>query len=1692
MLSGRLKKYFKKLLKLVAWILGSFLLLFLFLTILLQFPSVQTRIINIITSQVSQKVDTRFEIERVAIRFPKSVGLKGIYAEDTNGDTLLYAGSIFVDIGLWGLLRNKVNVNSLELSNVTANMKREQPDSVFNYQFLIDAFADSDTLADEPELTEEETEKKPWKISAGQVSLKNIRYHLYDHFTGFELQASFSEFSTNLRDADLLNQKYHVRRLLLQGADVAINMFPRSQPSKPSDPDAEKPVLDIAANSLVLNDVRFNLSDADGMHMSIVADHLELAPENISLHQYLVELKTLKVERLDADFRVPADKTITADTHQQTNDTIQGDGGFTFDFAEVMDWTISLNDLSVRESSFKMMQGEQTMQDRRFNPGNINLQDIRFIASDILVAPERLTISISDIAAVFSDHFRIRKLAGDINIGTFTNIERLSLETEKSKIGLSFRSPDGLLKIDQNMIYDSSFELILHENHVNDDLAYFAPEMLEYYFNWPGNQGIKFGGLISGRFDDLVVDSLWVTGPDFFTTRIDGQIKGLPHTDSISVDMMDFRLFTAPRRFFANLPDSLSPSNMQLPEYVYLESKINGSLKDLIADANIRTNFGNISLSAVLKDSLNNAYPAFKGEILTESFHLGKLLMNEDMPEPLALSVDISGAGLKPDSMVAKVNTVIGNLVFKGNHFDDIIIDLDLDNAVVSVENKYQDEILSLDLNLDIGLFTEPIFVKGSLDIPYARLNELGIVENDMLLKTRIETDLVFDVDDFFNGTLDISDTDIASAGEIYNIPRLYIHSNSQPEYYSIDLFSDLVVASYKGNFSPVDIPGILSGFLLEYYDVPYLQAYIDTTGNKHFKVNLTVVPLELITQVLLPGIDSFDTLSLAATYNSESSELAMDLKMADFNYSGLAFREFSGNIVSNRQKLNFGIYLDDLIFNDIILHDFSAEGEMAGQGLDFHLGVKNQEREDLYIFSGLLQQQGDSAYRITINPDELLLNRDNWEIPADNHIVFRDKYLDIHNFSLQSNGRLLRASSRMGDEERTILELEMQNIDLGRMTDLAGDSLPLIGGLFNGELELHNMYDDPAIIADISVQHFSFEGDTIGDILLKAENTEPDLYTLMLTLNSPVTDVTASGTYGTGDRAGLNLDIDLKRLDLPTFELFAAGNISELKGYLSGNMQITGTTQNPVVAGEMVVNETSFRVTALNTTYTLRNERILFDRQQVQFQNFVILDAADRRATLGGNINFTELSQLVYNLNLTTQNFLLMDVPSGENELYHGRIMMDSDLRVRGSQESPVVDGRIKLNEGSSFTFTLPQSGPEAIGDEGVVEFVQLGDTAFFRMAMEDATPDELRSSFERMDISVNVEIDKETEVRIIIDEVAGDFLEIQGGGVLSYGVDPGGRVALSGRYDIVDGEYLLTFYDVIRRNFRIQSGSNIVWAGDPMNADVDITAIYSLRTSAAPLMAGQMEGGAQGGALRQQYPFMVHLKMKGKLQNPQISFEIELPPAHRNAMDGMLQGRITQLNQNDSELNKQVFALLIMGGFVQDNPFASAGGGGIASAARSSASQILSQQLNRISERYVRGVDINFEIESYEDFTSGDAMGRTELQLEVSRNFLDERLKVTVGGNMELENETHRQTELGDIAGDFSLEYLLTPEGNLRLKGFRTKNYADIFDGQVIETGVSLLFSRSYNQFRDLFTKKEEEVIVEPEDSMEENDIE
>jgi hypothetical protein len=271
-------------------------------------------------------------------------------------------------------------------------------------------------------------------------------------------------------------------------------------------------------------------------------------------------------------------------------------------------------------------------------------------------------------------------------------------------------------------------------------------------------------------------------------------------------------------------------------------------------------------------------------------------------------------------------------------------------------------------------------------------------------------------------------------------------------------------------------------------------------------------------------------------------------------------------------------------------------------------------------------------------------------------------------------------------------------------------------------------------------------------------------------------------------------------------------------------------------------------------------------------------------------------------------------------------------------------------------------------------------------------------------------------------------------------------------------------------------------VWTGEPTKANIDITAVYIANTAPLDLVDAQLGSDASDrNYYRQKLPFEVNLKMKGELLKPDLSFDIVRPADKNYNIDkskiAVIENKLALVRQEPSELNKQVFALLLLGRFITENPFASSGDGFSAEGfARSSVSQLLTEQLNNLAADLIKGVDINFDVASTtDDYTTGKRASRTDLNVALSKRLLNDRLTVTVGSNFELEgaqaSTPGAKQRTNNLAGNVSIEYKLSKDGRYALRAYRKNEYEGVLEGYIIETGVGFVLSVDYNKFRQIF---------------------
>ncbi len=313
-----------------------------------------------------------------------------------------------------------------------------------------------------------------------------------------------------------------------------------------------------------------------------------------------------------------------------------------------------------------------------------------------------------------------------------------------------------------------------------------------------------------------------------------------------------------------------------------------------------------------------------------------------------------------------------------------------------------------------------------------------------------------------------------------------------------------------------------------------------------------------------------------------------------------------------------------------------------------------------------------------------------------------------------------------------------------------------------------------------------------------------------------------------------------------------------------------------------------------------------------------------------------------------------------------------------------------------------------------------------------------------------MTVETDSNAIFTMVIDQRNGDELTARGRSNLVFGMDKSGKTDLTGAFEVESGAYNLSL-DLLKRKFDIQHGSTITWTGDPTSATLDLNATYTANTPSIDLIANEVSGRPQADIAKfnQKLPFQVTLKMEGELLKPKITFDITLPDDVLTLWPDVDQ-KLQQIRVEESELNKQVFALLLLNRFVGEDPLQSQAGGGstLGNMAFQSASQILTNQLDQLAGSLIKGVDIHFDLNNQQDFSTGTEQDYTEMSVSVSKRLFNDRIAVNVGSDFDVQGTGNRNQNASNLAGDLAVDYKLTPDGRYMLRAYRKNQYEAVVE--------------------------------------------
>jgi len=196
----------------------SLIALIVLVLILIQTAPVQNFARKKIVTFLGNKLKTRVEIRGLDIEFPKMLVLQGVYIEDRTRDTLVAGNQLKVDIDMFKLLSKEIQINEINLNGITTKIKRQLPDTTFNFQFIVDAFVSAP--AKEP--VKEDT-TAPMKMAIDKIIIDKTRLVYLDVVTGNDVDIYLNHFDTRIDTFDPTNLRYDVPSIVINGVRGRVN-----------------------------------------------------------------------------------------------------------------------------------------------------------------------------------------------------------------------------------------------------------------------------------------------------------------------------------------------------------------------------------------------------------------------------------------------------------------------------------------------------------------------------------------------------------------------------------------------------------------------------------------------------------------------------------------------------------------------------------------------------------------------------------------------------------------------------------------------------------------------------------------------------------------------------------------------------------------------------------------------------------------------------------------------------------------------------------------------------------------------------------------------------------------------------------------------------------------------------------------------------------------------------------------------------------------------------------------------------------------------------------------------------------------------------------------------------------------------------------------------------------------------------
>ncbi|MFZ9954771.1 MAG: translocation/assembly module TamB domain-containing protein [Flavobacteriales bacterium] len=1333
-------------------------------------------------------------------------------------------------------------------------------------------------------------------------------------------------------------------------------------------------------------------------------------------------------------------------------------------------WSIYSKQLALNKIDFRFSNENIAPTPNGVDFNHLDLKNINGEICSLRFAGDSLMAKISKLSLREKSGFSLYQLNAEVK----NSSKELSLQNVDISFNRSFFKGNIAFKYNDYFAYADFINkvkmkiLVLKSDVLMSDIGFFVPSLI----GW--NEHVKLQGTVAGRVSSLHLNDVFLGVGD--NTILNGTVEmdGLPAIENTFI-YADLHEFTSDYDDLSNLTFPMGDrfESIEIPAMVRTLGTINfsgeftGFINEFVANGKLKTKLGEVFSDVQLSVNKKTGH-RLDGYINVPSFELGRLLSNNLLGKVSVNGTTKINFGNSPN---ATFDGNIHSFDFNGYNYKHIKVDASAHDQYFAGVLSVKDKNLDFDFDGEVNVKRDSVVYNFNTRLNKANLTRLHLLDRD----TSLSVSAIATVNLSGNSIDEIRGKAILDSvrwkegmfDEDFGKVQFLTSQNRYGR--RLDLSSKVADVSVWGDFSIEKLPDLVVHYFQQFAR-EVLPQKVMVQKNQNVNISFKIDDFKQIQRLFLPDVYLEKNTEALFRY-SDKSGLLFDLYTDSSSFPGFNVKQVS---LSSKPNLQGAYSLEltaEKIYpgNKIPLNHFDFKFTVAQNTADFTCDWNNDSdslKNDAHIGANAVFKSIDSV-SLNFNDTYFHLQNRLWKLNKENSIVWNSSAGEINNLQLSMNDKTLFVQGKLGSKDNDVLRLDFNGVSI-EFLKLVLPSVKVTGSV-TGNVDVASVLSNPKvnsslILKDLVMNNqpfgetvintsYSFEEQKIGvDLKVKriTGGNDADGYLLKL----------AGDYFPFKEKDQLNCEIDFKNFRISLLQPYFDGVLSGInKAKVYGKLNVTGELESPVVLGELQFKDFAPTIDYLNVAYDL-NDKVYFKEDGIYFENFTVKAFApyynavknEGIGHINGVITHNRFHDFYFNLSIDAKKLMALNTDLSHNKNYYGKAFVSGDIMIGGSPSNIIMYANLStekyersFNSVDYTVLVLPLDQQEDVPMFDFVEFANPKDTIKKVSGVRNML------DVPWLDMALDIHVTPDARVELIFDSRVGDEIIAQGNADMQFQINTNGKFTMNGVYEVEKGEYFFTVKNFLGKKFKVSQGGTVAWHGDPMEADVDLKALYTLRTRVSTIMDPIKYTPAQIEEMNTNVPVDVVMYMKGNLWKPTTSLDLELNNANAHATEIVADNII-----GESEKAKQAVSLLMQGAFIiPDN---SASGSSVLSAGLSNAGQFITGQVNNyLSQITGEAINVGFDYNGASDSLS-------TVSMNVSKNLYNDKL--VVSGTF----------DLGKDASDMEVQYKITKD--VTVKAFRKsqQNQKDQ-EGSVPTQGASVFIRKEFDTLKELFTRKKKE---------------